>query len=88
MLITNGWNPNRQFRLLEERVTRIRENVATIHAIGEELNQKERALIPSGSQGVDQSSSPVASNYSGIRKSVTNSHYSPQSQVVSRRRQG
>ncbi|MBW0535712.1 hypothetical protein O181_075427 [Austropuccinia psidii MF-1] len=33
MVITKGWNPNRQFKLLEERTTRIRENQATIQAI-------------------------------------------------------
>ncbi|MBW0489436.1 hypothetical protein O181_029151 [Austropuccinia psidii MF-1] len=60
--ITKGWNPARQFRLLEGRVTRIRENQATIQAIEEQLTQKGNTQIPSGSQGVDQTSSPVASN--------------------------
>ncbi|MBW0589597.1 hypothetical protein O181_129312 [Austropuccinia psidii MF-1] len=45
----NIWNPNRQFKLLEERETRIRENKATIKAIEEQLNQTEPTLIPSGS---------------------------------------
>ncbi|MBW0503982.1 hypothetical protein O181_043697 [Austropuccinia psidii MF-1] len=30
MVIPKGWNPTRQFRILEERETRIRENQATI----------------------------------------------------------
>ncbi|MBW0495122.1 hypothetical protein O181_034837 [Austropuccinia psidii MF-1] len=51
MEITKGWNPTRQFRLLEERETRIRENQATIQAIEEWLNQTGPTLIPSGSQG-------------------------------------
>ncbi|MBW0461839.1 hypothetical protein O181_001554 [Austropuccinia psidii MF-1] len=88
MEITEGWNPTRQFRLLEERVTRIRENQATIQAIEEQLSQTGPNLIPSDSQGVDPTSSPVASNHSGTKKSVAKSHNSSQSQVVSRRRQG
>ncbi|MBW0503053.1 hypothetical protein O181_042768 [Austropuccinia psidii MF-1] len=54
MVITKRWNPNRQFKLLEERETRIRENQAIIQAIEEQLKQTEPTLIPSGSQGVDQ----------------------------------
>ncbi|MBW0514052.1 hypothetical protein O181_053767 [Austropuccinia psidii MF-1] len=33
MVITKGWNPDGQFKLLEGRATRIRENQATIQAI-------------------------------------------------------
>ncbi|MBW0484332.1 hypothetical protein O181_024047 [Austropuccinia psidii MF-1] len=88
MVITKVWNPTRQFRLPEERVTGIREIQATIQAIEEQLNQKGPTLIPSGSQGVDQPNSPVASHHSGTRRSVSNSHHSSQSQVFSRRRQG
>ncbi|MBW0579586.1 hypothetical protein O181_119301 [Austropuccinia psidii MF-1] len=39
-------NPNRQFKLLEESKTRIRENQVTIQAIEEQLNQTEPTLIP------------------------------------------
>ncbi|MBW0567001.1 hypothetical protein O181_106716 [Austropuccinia psidii MF-1] len=78
----------RQFRLLEEREIRIRENQATIQAIEEQLNQTGATLIPSGSQVVDQTSSPVASHHSGTNRSVAKSHHYSQSQVVSRRRQG
>ncbi|MBW0521666.1 hypothetical protein O181_061381 [Austropuccinia psidii MF-1] len=88
MEITKGWNPTRNFRLLEERVSRIRENQATIQAIKEQLNQTGPTLILSGSQGVDQTSCPVASHHSGTNKSVSKSHHSSQSQVISRRRQG
>ncbi|MBW0583562.1 hypothetical protein O181_123277 [Austropuccinia psidii MF-1] len=63
MVITKGWNPNRQFKLLEEREARISENQAIIQAIEEQLNQTEPTLIPSGSQVVDQSNSPVASHH-------------------------
>ncbi|MBW0476999.1 hypothetical protein O181_016714 [Austropuccinia psidii MF-1] len=49
MVITKVWNPNRQFKLLEERETRIRESQATIQAIEEQLNQTEPTLNPSGS---------------------------------------
>ncbi|MBW0463663.1 hypothetical protein O181_003378 [Austropuccinia psidii MF-1] len=71
MEITKGCNPNRQFRLLEERAARIRENQATIQAIEERLSQKKNMLIPSGSQGVSQPNSPVASQSFGIHRSVT-----------------
>ncbi|MBW0498031.1 hypothetical protein O181_037746 [Austropuccinia psidii MF-1] len=60
MVITKGWNPTRKFRILEERATGIRENQATIQAIEEQLTQTGNIQIPSGSQGVDQNSSPVA----------------------------
>ncbi|MBW0592862.1 hypothetical protein O181_132577 [Austropuccinia psidii MF-1] len=86
--MTKGWNPNRQLKLLKERETRIRENKATIQAIKEQLKQTEATLINSGSKGVDQPNSPVASHHSGTNRSVVKSHHSSQSQVVSRRRQG
>ncbi|MBW0467196.1 hypothetical protein O181_006911 [Austropuccinia psidii MF-1] len=85
MVITKAWIPHRQFKLLEERATRIK---ATIQAIEEQLNQTEPTLIPSDSQGVGQPNSPVASKYSGNRRSVAKSHHYSQSQGVSRRRQG
>ncbi|MBW0460731.1 hypothetical protein O181_000446 [Austropuccinia psidii MF-1] len=88
MLISKGWNPTRQFRLLEERAARIRENQATIQAIEEQLTQTGNTQIPSGSQGSRKTSSPVASHHSGTNRSVTKSHHSSQSQEVSRRRQG
>ncbi|MBW0539108.1 hypothetical protein O181_078823 [Austropuccinia psidii MF-1] len=88
MKITKGWNPTRKFRILEESATRIRENKATIQGIEEQPNQTGPTLISSGSQGVDQASSPVASHHSGTNRSVAKSHHSLQSQVVSRRRQG
>ncbi|MBW0471460.1 hypothetical protein O181_011175 [Austropuccinia psidii MF-1] len=88
MVITKGWNPSRQFKLLEERETRIRKNQATIPAIEEQLNQTGPTLIPSGSQGVDQPNSPVASHHSATSRPLAKSHHYPQSQVVSRRRQG
>ncbi|MBW0502366.1 hypothetical protein O181_042081 [Austropuccinia psidii MF-1] len=68
MVITKGWNPNRQFKLLKERTTRIRENQATVQAIEEQVNQTEPTLILSGPNGVDQHKSPVASNHSGTRR--------------------
>ncbi|MBW0462312.1 hypothetical protein O181_002027 [Austropuccinia psidii MF-1] len=88
MVITKRWSPNRQFKLLEDRETRIRENQATIQAIEEHFNKKEPTLIPSVSQEVDQPNSPVASHHSGNSRSVAKSHHSPQSQVVSRIIQG
>ncbi|MBW0585521.1 hypothetical protein O181_125236 [Austropuccinia psidii MF-1] len=78
-------NPNRQFKLLEESKTRIRENQVTIQAIEEQLNQTEPTLIPSGSQGVDQPNSPVALHHSKTRRSVAKGHHSSQSKVFSRR---
>ncbi|MBW0491346.1 hypothetical protein O181_031061 [Austropuccinia psidii MF-1] len=60
MVITKSWNPSRQFRLLEVRANRIRENQATIQAIEEQLTQTGHTQIPSGSQGAGQISSPVA----------------------------
>ncbi|MBW0513303.1 hypothetical protein O181_053018 [Austropuccinia psidii MF-1] len=87
MVITKGWNSNGKSKLLEERATRIRENKATFQAIEEQLNQTEPTLIPSGSQGVDQPNSPVASNLSGTSRSVAKSQYSSKSRVVCRKRQ-
>ncbi|MBW0492168.1 hypothetical protein O181_031883, partial [Austropuccinia psidii MF-1] len=76
MEITKVWNPTRKFRLLEERATRIRDNQAIIQPIEEKLNQTRPPLIPSGSQGVDQTSSPTASHYSGTKRSVAKSYHS------------
>ncbi|MBW0481726.1 hypothetical protein O181_021441 [Austropuccinia psidii MF-1] len=75
MVITKGWNPTRQFRLLEVRANRIRENQATMKAIEEQ-------------QGAGQISSLVASNHSEKNRSAAKSHHSSQSQEVFRRRQG
>ncbi|MBW0555317.1 hypothetical protein O181_095032 [Austropuccinia psidii MF-1] len=88
MVITKGWNPTRQFRLLEEMATRIRENKTTIQAIEEQLTQTGYTQIPPGSQGVVQTRSAVVLHHSGTNRSVAKSHHSSQSQVVSRRRQG
>ncbi|MBW0573022.1 hypothetical protein O181_112737 [Austropuccinia psidii MF-1] len=88
MVITKGWNPTRQFRILEVRANRIRENKATIQAIEEQLTQTGHTQIPSGSQGAGQISSPVASHHSETNRSVAKSHHSSQSQEGSRRRQG
>ncbi|MBW0533287.1 hypothetical protein O181_073002 [Austropuccinia psidii MF-1] len=88
IVITRGWNPTRNFRLLEVRENRIRENQATIQPIEEQLTQTGLTQIPSGSQGVGQTSSPMASHHSGTRRSVAKSHHSSQSQEASRRRQG
>ncbi|MBW0575850.1 hypothetical protein O181_115565 [Austropuccinia psidii MF-1] len=85
MVITKG---TRQFRLLEERATRIKENQAAIQATEEQLNQTGPTLILPGSQGVDQPNSPVASHHPGTRRSVAKSHHLSQYQVFPRRRQG
>ncbi|MBW0581111.1 hypothetical protein O181_120826 [Austropuccinia psidii MF-1] len=81
-IIKKGWNPNRQFKILQERGARIRDNQGSIQDIEEQLNQKEHTLIPSGSQGLNQQDSSVASQYSSTRKSVAKSHHYSQSQVV------
>ncbi|MBW0537610.1 hypothetical protein O181_077325 [Austropuccinia psidii MF-1] len=88
MVITKGWNPTRQFRLQEVTANRISENQATIQAIEEQLTQTGNTQIPSGSQGVGQTSSEVASHHSGTTRSVAKSHHSSQYQEVSRRKQG
>ncbi|MBW0549762.1 hypothetical protein O181_089477 [Austropuccinia psidii MF-1] len=88
MVITKGWSPTRQFRLLEVRTNMIRENQATIQAINEHLTQTGHTQIPSGSQGGGQSSSPVASHHSETNISVAKSHQSSQSHKAFRRRQG
>ncbi|MBW0533430.1 hypothetical protein O181_073145 [Austropuccinia psidii MF-1] len=88
MIITKGWNLTRNFRLLEVRANRIRENQATFQAIEEQLTQTGNTQIPSGSQGAGQISSPVASYHSETNRSLAKSHHSSQSQKVSRRRQG
>ncbi|MBW0513292.1 hypothetical protein O181_053007 [Austropuccinia psidii MF-1] len=68
IVITKGWNPTGQFKLFEERETRIRENQATIQAIEEKLNQTGPTLIPSGSKRVDKPMSPVASHHTGTSR--------------------
>ncbi|MBW0476318.1 hypothetical protein O181_016033 [Austropuccinia psidii MF-1] len=45
MVITKGWNPTKQSRLLEERATRTGENKATIKAIEEQLTQTGHTKI-------------------------------------------
>ncbi|MBW0489696.1 hypothetical protein O181_029411 [Austropuccinia psidii MF-1] len=87
MVITKGWDPNQRLKLLEEMAARIRVNLSTSQAIGEQLNKTEPTLIYSGSKGVNQPYSPSASHHSGTRRSVTKSHHSSQFHVVSRRRQ-
>ncbi|MBW0565157.1 hypothetical protein O181_104872 [Austropuccinia psidii MF-1] len=88
MVITKGCNITRKFRLLEVRENRIRENQPTIQAIEEQLTQTGHTQIPSGSQVEGQISSPVALHLSETNRSVAKSHYSSQSQEISRRRQG
>ncbi|MBW0515107.1 hypothetical protein O181_054822 [Austropuccinia psidii MF-1] len=88
MVLAKVWNPTRQFRLLEVRPNRIRENQATIQAIEKQLTQTGPTQIPSGSQGEGESSSPVASEHSESNRSVAKSQHCPQFQEVSRRRQG
>ncbi|MBW0494069.1 hypothetical protein O181_033784 [Austropuccinia psidii MF-1] len=88
MVITKGWNPTRNFRLLEVRENSIRENQATIQAVEEQLTQTGHTQILPGPQGVSQTSSPVASHHSGTNRSVAKSHHSSQYQEFSRRRQG
>ncbi|MBW0520882.1 hypothetical protein O181_060597 [Austropuccinia psidii MF-1] len=61
MVITKDWNPTRQFRHLEVTPNRIRENQATTQAIEEKVNQIGNSQIPSGSQGIHQTCSSVAS---------------------------
>ncbi|MBW0567475.1 hypothetical protein O181_107190 [Austropuccinia psidii MF-1] len=68
MIITKGCNPTRQFRLLQVRAKRIRENQGTIQAIADQLTQTGLTQIPLVAQGVGQTSSPVASHYSGTRR--------------------
>ncbi|MBW0492610.1 hypothetical protein O181_032325 [Austropuccinia psidii MF-1] len=64
MVITKGWNPTRQCRLLEVRANRIIENKATSQAIEQQLTQTGHTQIPSGSQGAGQIISPVFTHHS------------------------
>ncbi|MBW0468161.1 hypothetical protein O181_007876 [Austropuccinia psidii MF-1] len=66
--ITEIWNLNKQFKLLKESGAKIRKNEATIQDRDEQLIQKESILNPSGSQGVDQPNSQVASHHSESSK--------------------
>ncbi|MBW0465565.1 hypothetical protein O181_005280 [Austropuccinia psidii MF-1] len=88
MVISKGWNPTRQFRLLKVSANRIRENQATIQDMEEQLTQTGHNHIPSTSQGAGQISSPVASNHSETNISVAKSHHSSQFQEVCRRIKG
>ncbi|MBW0485284.1 hypothetical protein O181_024999 [Austropuccinia psidii MF-1] len=76
IVITKGWNPTRQFRLLEVRENRIRENQATFQAIEEQLTQIGHTQIPSGSKGAGQIGSPVSSHHSETNISVEKSNHS------------
>ncbi|MBW0460484.1 hypothetical protein O181_000199 [Austropuccinia psidii MF-1] len=87
MEITKDWNSNRKFKLLEDREAKIRKNESTMQAIEEKWSQKENIMTPSGSHGVGQPNSPVASHHSDSSKSRPKSHHSSQFQEVSRRRQ-
>ncbi|MBW0494542.1 hypothetical protein O181_034257 [Austropuccinia psidii MF-1] len=86
MIVTKGWNPTRQFRLLEVRANQIRENKATIQVIEEQLTKTGHTQIPLGSQGVGQISSPVAPHHSETNRLVAKSHHSSQFQEGSERR--
>ncbi|MBW0479206.1 hypothetical protein O181_018921 [Austropuccinia psidii MF-1] len=66
----------------------IRENEAAIQVLEEQLTQTRNNQILSGSQGVYQTGSPVASHHSGTNRSVAKSHPSSQSQEFFKRRQG
>ncbi|MBW0475487.1 hypothetical protein O181_015202 [Austropuccinia psidii MF-1] len=68
MVITKGWNPTRQFRLLEVRENMIKENQATIQAIQEQLTQTGHTQIPSGSQVLDQTSFPEKTRIQGQKQ--------------------
>ncbi|MBW0586130.1 hypothetical protein O181_125845 [Austropuccinia psidii MF-1] len=83
MIITKGRNPTRQFRLLEARANRIRDDQANIQAIEDQLTQTGHTQIPSGSQGAGQTSSPEVSYNSETNRSVAKSHHSSQSQRFS-----
>ncbi|MBW0481699.1 hypothetical protein O181_021414 [Austropuccinia psidii MF-1] len=88
MVITKDWNHTRQFRLMEVRANRIRENKGTIQAIEEQLTQTGNTQIPSGSQQAGRISSPVYSYHSETNRSVAKSNHSSQFQEVARRGQG
>ncbi|MBW0490324.1 hypothetical protein O181_030039 [Austropuccinia psidii MF-1] len=88
LVITKGWNPDRKFKLLEEKEFRIGEIKATIQAIEDKLNQTEHNLIPSGSQRVNQPDSSVALHNSRTSRLVTKIHHSSRPQVLYRKIQG
>ncbi|MBW0491698.1 hypothetical protein O181_031413 [Austropuccinia psidii MF-1] len=78
MIITKGCNLTRQFRLLEVRANRIRENQATIQATEEQLTQKGPTQMPSGSQGEGQISSPEKTRIQGQKQD----HFQPEEERV------
>ncbi|MBW0461496.1 hypothetical protein O181_001211 [Austropuccinia psidii MF-1] len=81
MEITKGWNPNKKFRLLDEREANIRENQANIQYIEEKWNKKDHTVTPSGFQGVlNQPNPSMASHHSETNKSVAKSYHSQKSQ--------
>ncbi|MBW0543530.1 hypothetical protein O181_083245 [Austropuccinia psidii MF-1] len=88
MEITKDWNPKRQFKLLEEREAKIRENQATIQTIEEQSSQKENIMTSLGSQGVGQPNFPVDSHHFESRKAGAKSDHYSQFQESSRRIQG
>ncbi|MBW0561737.1 hypothetical protein O181_101452 [Austropuccinia psidii MF-1] len=78
MVITKGWNPTREFRLLDLSANRIRENKAIIQAIEEQLTQTGHTQIPSGSQGEGQISSPEKTRIQGQKQD----HLQPEDERV------
>ncbi|MBW0466643.1 hypothetical protein O181_006358 [Austropuccinia psidii MF-1] len=89
MGITKRWNPNRKFKILEEREAKIGENQATIKPMEEKWSQKDNTFIPSGSKEMEsQPNYSVDSYHTEYGKSGSKSHDSSQFLVVSRRRKG
>ncbi|MBW0470513.1 hypothetical protein O181_010228 [Austropuccinia psidii MF-1] len=84
------WNKNKNFKLLEERETRIRESQEAIKAIEKSWNMEEHSqiqVLQEREEGVP--SSPQQTSSSRIYKPREASSKAPQSYlVVSRRRQG
>ncbi|MBW0482491.1 hypothetical protein O181_022206 [Austropuccinia psidii MF-1] len=78
MIITKGCNPTRQFRILEVKANRIRENKETIQAIEEQLTHTGHTQIPSGSQGAGQISSPEKTRIRGQKQDL----FSPKAERV------
>ncbi|MBW0520590.1 hypothetical protein O181_060305 [Austropuccinia psidii MF-1] len=78
MEITKGWNHTRNFRLLEVRENRIRENQATNQAIEEQLTLTGHTKIPSASQGAGQISPPEKARIQGQKQD----HLQPEEERV------
>ncbi|MBW0463646.1 hypothetical protein O181_003361 [Austropuccinia psidii MF-1] len=85
-----GWNPNKNYKLLEERETRIKDNQPAIQAIEKSLYMEDPSQIqvPKDMEEEVPSSPKQSRSSRPYKPRETSSKAHQSSLVVSRRRQG